>query len=322
MDTILTKTKHPLMTRDYCGGVNYSGGAMMGGGTVGNPGVQPYKYGTKELDRQNGLDWYDSQARHYDPLLGRTPTMDPLSEKYYSISPYAYCAGNPILFVDPTGMALHITGANALDALQMLTERFERAGLQLEMDVTGNVTYKTQEGKKLSKEAKRLMEIIDDESIRVNISTTNEKFTSEGDVLIGGAFMGNTYNEDGSVDAYQEVNVGIMKKGDRYSKKKGSLLFHEITECYEGAVIAQQNQQSTELAINKISNPVYDEAHSKASPQPIIRLAYYGVNGREIHNKKGVYEERYYVGRKSNVITSITIFERVNRFLRKIIMGQ
>ncbi|MBO6253848.1 MAG: hypothetical protein J6O49_09400 [Bacteroidaceae bacterium] len=50
MDTILTKTKHPLMTRDYCGGVNYSGGALMGGGTVGNPGVQPYKYGTKELD--------------------------------------------------------------------------------------------------------------------------------------------------------------------------------------------------------------------------------------------------------------------------------
>ena len=52
MDTILTKTKHSLMTRDYCGGVNYSGGAMMGGGTVGNPGVQLYKYGTKELDRQ------------------------------------------------------------------------------------------------------------------------------------------------------------------------------------------------------------------------------------------------------------------------------
>ena len=217
----------------------YPYGALMGGGTVGNPGVQPYKYGTKELDRQNGLDWYDSQARMYDPLLGRTPTMDPLSEKYYSISPYAYCAGNPILFVDPTGMALHITGANALDALQMLTERFEGAGLQLEMDETGNVTYKTQEGKKLSKEAKRLMGIIDDESIRVNISTTNEKFTSEGDVLIGGAFMGNTYNEDGSVDAYQEVNVGIMKKGDRYSKKKSgrsiSTIFPLISSTVKGA---------------------------------------------------------------------------------------
>ena len=69
----------------------------------GNAGVQPYKYGTKELDRQNGLDWYDSQARMYDPLLGRTPTMDPLAEEYYPISPYAWCGGNPVHNIDPDG---------------------------------------------------------------------------------------------------------------------------------------------------------------------------------------------------------------------------
>lgn len=32
--------------------------------------------------------------------------MDPLCEKYYSISPYAYCAGNPVLLVDPNGMEI------------------------------------------------------------------------------------------------------------------------------------------------------------------------------------------------------------------------
>ena len=83
----------------------YPYGALMGGGTVGgNQGVQPYKYGTKELDRQNGLDWYDSQARMYDPLLGRTPTMDPKAEDYAPISPYAWCAGNPINRIDKNGM--------------------------------------------------------------------------------------------------------------------------------------------------------------------------------------------------------------------------
>ena len=85
----------------------YPYGSLMGGGSVGNnASVQPYKYGTKELDRQNGLDWYDSQARMYDPLIARTPTVDPLAEKYYPISPYAWCAGNPILFIDNDGNKL------------------------------------------------------------------------------------------------------------------------------------------------------------------------------------------------------------------------
>ena len=30
--------------------------------------------------------------------------MDPLAERNYSISPYAYCAGNPVNRIDPTGM--------------------------------------------------------------------------------------------------------------------------------------------------------------------------------------------------------------------------
>ena len=65
--------------------------------------VQPYKYGGKELDRTNGLDMYDFHARHYDPIVPHFITMDELCEKYPSISPYAYCAGNPIRYVDPDG---------------------------------------------------------------------------------------------------------------------------------------------------------------------------------------------------------------------------
>ena len=60
--------------------------------------AQPYKYGPKELDRTHGLDLYDSEARWYGSLLGRTTTMDPLAEKYYSLSPYLWCAGNPVKY--------------------------------------------------------------------------------------------------------------------------------------------------------------------------------------------------------------------------------
>lgn len=69
-----------------------------------NSQLQPYKYSSKELDRENGLDLYDSQARWFDPMLPLTTTQDPLAEKYYSISPYTWCAGNPVKYFDPNSL--------------------------------------------------------------------------------------------------------------------------------------------------------------------------------------------------------------------------
>jgi hypothetical protein len=33
----------------------------------------------------------------------RFTTPDPLAEKYYSVSPYAYCSNNPVKYIDPDG---------------------------------------------------------------------------------------------------------------------------------------------------------------------------------------------------------------------------
>jgi hypothetical protein len=46
---------------------------------------------------------YDYSARHIDMGNPRFTTQDPLAEKYYSISPYAYCANNPVNNVDLRG---------------------------------------------------------------------------------------------------------------------------------------------------------------------------------------------------------------------------
>ena len=74
-----------------------------GGVFAATNNVQPYKYNGKEFDTKNGLNWYDYGARHYDAALGRFVTVDPMSEKYYGISPYAYCVNNPIMYIDPDG---------------------------------------------------------------------------------------------------------------------------------------------------------------------------------------------------------------------------
>ena len=65
---------------------------------------QPYKYNGKELDTMHGLNTYDYGARQFNPILARWDRMDPLCEKYYSISPYAYCGNNPVKRIDPNGL--------------------------------------------------------------------------------------------------------------------------------------------------------------------------------------------------------------------------
>jgi RHS repeat-associated protein len=66
-------------------------------------GVQPYKFGGKELDRTKGLDFYNYDARQYDPTLMRFTRPDPLAEMYYGVSPFAYCLNNPVKYIDPDG---------------------------------------------------------------------------------------------------------------------------------------------------------------------------------------------------------------------------
>ena len=80
----------------------YPYGGLMADISTGQ-GMQPYKYGGKELDRFGGLDLYDFGARQMDPLLPSFTSIDPMAEKYYSVSPYMYCMGNPVVLVDPDG---------------------------------------------------------------------------------------------------------------------------------------------------------------------------------------------------------------------------
>lgn len=70
--------------------------------------VQTHKYNGKEYDTMHGLNEYDYGARQYDPAIGMFTSMDPLCEKYYHISPYAYCGGNPVKFIDLNGDSISV----------------------------------------------------------------------------------------------------------------------------------------------------------------------------------------------------------------------
>jgi RHS repeat-associated protein len=87
-------------------------------GNALNPERQPYKFGGKELDEMHGLNQYDFQARRMSRDIPRFTTMDPLAEKYYNISPYAYCKNNPVRFIDPDGRDVKPIDEEALKMIQ------------------------------------------------------------------------------------------------------------------------------------------------------------------------------------------------------------
>jgi hypothetical protein len=63
------------------------------------------------------------------PALMRFTTPDPLAEKYYSISPYAYCGNNPIKFVDTDGKRIANPGKYVLHNRTLMEQlaKFDKA---------------------------------------------------------------------------------------------------------------------------------------------------------------------------------------------------
>jgi RHS repeat-associated protein len=66
-----------------------------------------YRFGFNGQEKDNEIAGVGNHLAFadygYDPRIGRRWNVDPLASKMPSISPYAYCANNPVLLIDPDG---------------------------------------------------------------------------------------------------------------------------------------------------------------------------------------------------------------------------
>lgn len=131
--------------------------------------VQPYKYNNKELDGRNGLNMYDSNMRYYDFPFPHTLTPDPLSEKYYSLSPYSWVANNPINAIDPRGDSIWFTIENNV----------------VTMHVTGKVINRSSSGINVNKLAKNISSGITD-ALGTSITIDGKEYEMQTDIQITG----------------------------------------------------------------------------------------------------------------------------------------
>ena len=123
----------------------YPYGGLMAESTNGS--VQRYKYNGKELDRMHGLDWYDYGAHYSDAAIGRWHSIDPLCEKYYDVSPYAYCLDNPINDIKPLDDKNPHSLYNTEDDYRVITGSEQKTAEALGEIKTGEVTRMGHYGK-------------------------------------------------------------------------------------------------------------------------------------------------------------------------------
>ena len=116
---VIAEDRHTVISRtDYLPfGVRMSGDGL----TAGNPTARSSFFGFsgKENEMWDGYDTADGDitphwlkgeryqhfgARAYDPVSCIFMQVDPMAEKYYGMTPYGYCAGNPVMMVDPDGL--------------------------------------------------------------------------------------------------------------------------------------------------------------------------------------------------------------------------
>lgn len=60
-----------------------------------------YTFSGKERDEETGYSYFG--ARYYNSDISIWLSVDPLADKYPGVSPYVYCANNPVRLVDPDG---------------------------------------------------------------------------------------------------------------------------------------------------------------------------------------------------------------------------
>jgi len=255
-----------------------------------------YSFTGKEKDSETGFYYFG--ARYYDcDLSGLFLSVDPMADKYPSISPYTYCAWNPIKLVDPDGREVYITG----DAAEQATAQLSSRGITVvHNEQTGKLSY-FMTGKRLSKNDYRIMDAIDAENIIVNINATNNAFVPYEDISLNntintGQFLGVDLSDGDKriANTQQLVNPNICANRDRdYCVPIGTSMLHELTESYEAGKICLETGTSCgpcwrnykEKQINCPNDHVYYKAHENATLEAKYMSPIYKAKMNEINFK-------------------------------------
>ncbi len=249
--------------------------------------AKTFTFSAKEKDQETGFSYFGS--RYYNSDLSIWLSVDPQASKYPSLSPYVYCANNPIKLVDPSGETIVIQGE---DGEHTFTPGQQCNSTDKNVQAAWNnlnKIYDTEAGKTVINE-------MTEEGSPV-FTFTNESLNNDGtgrfdpDGEGGGTmYMGGRLNEMGYVahelfHGYQEI------------KDQGGTSIHNEVEAYLFAGLFSRkadNGLNQKADINNeykdsLKKLFYNEKYDNFDAD--FKKIVLGFKSQSIANSKGLYKD-------------------------------
>ena len=232
----------------------------------------PFTFTGKEKDSESGFYYFGARYDDCD-LSGLFLSVDPMSDKYPSLSPYNYCAWNPVKLVDPDGMRFDSISMEYVDWFKDKTN-----------DLISNSPHNIKEYQKALDELREL-----EQSSQVyHISKNNVSLMYNGETSYD---LNNNYvniSFDGNVEnlAHEFVHAYQFEKGDlSFSETDGSSgILYDISD--ERSAFKRQSYYNSNFKVPSDEYIISRHPVLKGKNNP---LSIYSVDN--YHNGTGTFSQ-------------------------------
>ena len=238
----------------------------------------------KEKDEETGYGYFGARYMDYE-LMTMWLSVDPMADKYPSISPYAYCAWNPVKLIDPDGREVVLPSnikwaQKIVDDLNRIYNAVYHTKsnafvLQQRKDSKGNTYYRLGANKDFDwnqdKYTKAMKQCIDD-PVKVTIiivknhnpdgptNSLGRKIDDFIEDLGGGKMQGRTMYISEDLPTFSEEN----KTRGKFAKKHclGGIVLHEL--LYHCHTVGRTDEKESPLEGPKVMQTYYSLKRSQS----------------------------------------------------------
>jgi RHS repeat-associated protein len=205
----------------------------------------------KEKDEETGYGYFGARYMDHE-LMTMWLSVDPMADKYPSISPYAYCAWNPIKLVDPDGRDVWPTSDEAYQMILGTLPDEAREYVKLNKD--GRIDRGLMElYSSNSQNYNDLLEMVkSDCTIEVSLANQYEYLDKNGEIKI--TDMASTYSNP-EIDASFKSNVPELPLDGPYSLSTGETGILGVTEMPEASAYNRSTNENVRVFINNKLSP-------------------------------------------------------------------